>query len=187
MITQKSNSLMVLGYMLVSMLLNSSVAFALEVGEQAPDFTLPSTTGEQISLSQFRGKKPVLLEFYGVDFAPTCVANLSARKADYRRFQDLDIEILGISTNHPSSQKNLADALRLPYPLLSDFPELQVTRQYGGLSRNPMLVKHGIAERAFFLIDKEGTVRHKWIVTGGEVIVFSSDPLLTAAREIAGK
>ena len=115
------------------------------------------------------------------------MANLSARKADYRKFQDLNIEILGISTNHPSSQKTLAEALQLPYPLHSDFPELQATRQYGGLSRNPMLVKHGIAERAFFLIDKEGTVRHKWIVTGGEVIVFSSDPLLTAAREIAGK
>jgi peroxiredoxin len=47
-----------------------SVATALEVGQQAPDFTLPSTTGEKISLSQFRGKQLVLLEFYGVDFEP---------------------------------------------------------------------------------------------------------------------
>jgi peroxiredoxin Q/BCP len=46
------------------------VAAALEVGDQAPDFTLPSTTGEKISLSQFRGKKTVLLEFYGADFSP---------------------------------------------------------------------------------------------------------------------
>jgi peroxiredoxin len=45
-------------------------AAALEVGDRAPDFTLPSTTGEKISLSQFRGKKLVLLEFYGADFAP---------------------------------------------------------------------------------------------------------------------
>ena len=44
---------------------------ALEVGDKAPDFTLPSTTGEKISLSQFRGKKLVLLEFYGNDFMPT--------------------------------------------------------------------------------------------------------------------
>jgi len=48
----------------------AGVATALEVGEQAPDFTLPSTTGEEISLSQFRGKKLILIEFYGVDFAP---------------------------------------------------------------------------------------------------------------------
>ena len=47
------------------------VAAALEVGDKAPDFTLPSTTGEKISLSQFRGKKLVLLEFYGNDFMPT--------------------------------------------------------------------------------------------------------------------
>jgi peroxiredoxin Q/BCP len=60
-----------LGLLLASVLVYTSVATALEVGEQAPDFTLPSTTGEEISLSQFRGKKIVLLEFYGVDFAPT--------------------------------------------------------------------------------------------------------------------
>jgi peroxiredoxin len=47
------------------------VAGALEIGEQAPDFTLPATTGEKISLSQFRGKKLVLVEFYAADFAPT--------------------------------------------------------------------------------------------------------------------
>lgn len=187
MVAQRSSSLMVLGFLLAGMLVNPSVAIALEVGEQAPDFALPSTTGEQIRLSQFRGKKLVLLEFYGVDFAPTCVANLSARKADYRKFQELNIEILGISTNHPFSQKTLAESLQLPYPLLSDFPDLQVTKQYGGLSGNPTLVKHGIAERAFFLIDTRGTVRQKWIVTGGEDIVFSSESLLKGAREIAGK
>ncbi|MBI4573556.1 MAG: redoxin domain-containing protein [candidate division NC10 bacterium] len=49
----------------------AGVATALEVGEQAPDFTLPATTGENISLSQFRGKKLVLIEFYVSDFAPT--------------------------------------------------------------------------------------------------------------------
>jgi peroxiredoxin len=115
------------------------------------------------------------------------VANLSARKADYPKFQALNVEILGISTNHPYSQKTFAESLQLPYPLLSDFPDMQVARQYGGLSRNPMLAKHGIAERAFFLIDTQGIVRQQWLVTGGEDIVFSSEPLLKAAREIAGK
>jgi peroxiredoxin len=61
----------VLGLWLIGVLGRVSVATALEVGEKAPDFTLPSTTGEQISLSQFQGKQLVLLEFYGVDFAPT--------------------------------------------------------------------------------------------------------------------
>ena len=71
MIPQRSRRLMMLGFLLAGMLVSASVAVALEVGEQAPDFTLPSMTGEPISLSQFRGKKLVLLEFYGVDFAPT--------------------------------------------------------------------------------------------------------------------
>jgi cytochrome oxidase Cu insertion factor (SCO1/SenC/PrrC family) len=56
---------------LASLLMVPGVALALEVGEKAPDFTLPSTTGEPISLSQFRGKQHVLLEFYVRDHAPT--------------------------------------------------------------------------------------------------------------------
>ena len=56
---------------LVGLLMVPDVALALEVGEKAPDFTLPSTTGAQISLSQFRGKQHVLLEFYVRDHAPT--------------------------------------------------------------------------------------------------------------------
>jgi AhpC/TSA family len=71
MIAPRVRRLIVLGLLLGGMFMGIGVATALEVGEQAPDFTLPSTTGEEISLSQFRGKKLVLLEFYGVDFAPT--------------------------------------------------------------------------------------------------------------------
>jgi peroxiredoxin len=71
MVAHRPRGLIVLGLLLASVLVCTSVATALEVGDQAPDFTLPSTTGEEISLRQFRGKKIVLLEFYGVDFAPT--------------------------------------------------------------------------------------------------------------------
>jgi peroxiredoxin len=59
-----------LGLLLIGVLGAAGVATAVEVGEKAPDFTLPSTMGGQISLSQFRGKTAVLLEFYGADFAP---------------------------------------------------------------------------------------------------------------------
>jgi len=64
-----------------------SMATAVEVGEKAPDFTLPSTTGKDVSLSEFLGKKYVLIEFYGADFNPECAANLSARKADYEEIR----------------------------------------------------------------------------------------------------
>jgi peroxiredoxin len=115
------------------------------------------------------------------------VANLSARKADYPEFQKLNVQILGVSTNHPFSQKTFAESLQLPYPLLSDFPDLKVTRQYGGLSQNPTLTQLGIAERAFFLIDQQGIVRQRWLVKGGENIVFSSADLIKVAREIAAQ
>jgi AhpC/TSA family len=67
---QYARSLLWLGVLLAGVLGAAGVTAALEVGAPAPDFTLPSTTGEQISLSQFRGKQPVLLEFYGSDFSP---------------------------------------------------------------------------------------------------------------------
>jgi peroxiredoxin len=71
MVAHRSRGLLVLSLLLASVLVCTGVATALEVGDQAPDFTLPSTTGEEINLRQFQGKKLVLLEFYGVDFAPT--------------------------------------------------------------------------------------------------------------------
>jgi peroxiredoxin Q/BCP len=67
---QRLQSLIMLGLVLASALASPNRATALEVGEQAPDFTLPSTAGKDLSLSQFRGKQPVLIEFYGQDFSP---------------------------------------------------------------------------------------------------------------------
>lgn len=174
--------LLVLAVWWIGMLAGTSIA--VEVGERAPDFSLPSTTGEQISLSQFRGKRRVLLEFYGSDFAPVCGANLSARKSDYSKFQALNVQILGVSTNHPFSQKQFAESLQLPYPLLSDFPDLKVTKLYGGLSLNSTYAKFGIAERAFFLIDKDGIIRRRWLIKGGEDVIFPTEPLLQAVQEM---
>jgi len=69
--TKRFRNVLLLGVLLAGMLGGVPMATALEVGEQAPDFTLPSTMGGTISLSQFRGKTAVLIEFYGADFAPT--------------------------------------------------------------------------------------------------------------------
>jgi len=68
---KQTKTLFLMGMLLAGMLGASGVATALEVGDNAPDFTLPSTTGKKISLSQFRGKKYVLLEFYANDFGAT--------------------------------------------------------------------------------------------------------------------
>ena len=71
MVAKRIQNVLWLGVLLAGMLGGAPVATALEVGKQAPDFTLPGTTGEKISLSQFRGKTAVLIEFYGADFAAT--------------------------------------------------------------------------------------------------------------------
>ena len=165
-------------------------AEAIDVGQPAPDFTLNATTGGKVSLSQFRGKQPVLIEFYGGDFAPVCSDNLSTRKADYAKFQELGIQILGISANNSFSQKAFADSLKLPYPLLSDLT-LDATKRYGVLYGStsgkldyPQLVGR-MAKRAFFLVDRNGIVRARWI--GEDLAVFPSVELLKVARELAAK
>jgi len=178
MLTKRIKSLFLSGVLLVSVLGGVGVATAVEIGEKAPDFTLPSTTGKDISLSEFLGKKYVLIEFYGGDFDPVCAKNLSARKADYSKFQQLDIQILGISGNAPFSQKTFADSLQLPYPLLSDMEQNATTKAYGVVSGNKW-------RRSFFLIDKQGIIRGQW--RGEDEGVFSNEPLLKAAQEIAGQ
>ena len=67
---QSISKLLLVGGLLAGVLVGAGVATALEVGEKAPNFTLPSTLGEEVSLRQFRGKQLVLIEFYGQDFAP---------------------------------------------------------------------------------------------------------------------
>jgi peroxiredoxin len=190
MLAKRIKNLFLSGVLLVGVLSGASVASAVEIGEKAPDFTLPSTIGEKISLSQFQGKNLVLIEFYGSDYSPVCAKNLSGRKADYSKFQQLNIQILGISSNNPFSQKTFADSLQLPYPLLSD-RTLKVVKAYGvvygtteGKIDYPGL--EGLnAKRSFFLVDQQGIVRGRWI--GEDLGVFPNEELLKAAGEIAGK
>lgn len=92
------------------------------------------------------------------------------------------MQILGISSNNPFSQKTFADSLKLPYPLLSDFPHLNVIRSYGGLNPDWSMTT---AQRWLFLIDKQGIVRGQW--RGSVSEVFPSDVILQRARELAGR
>jgi peroxiredoxin len=185
--------------LLVGGLLVPGNAQAVTVNEPAPDFTLPSTTGEAIRLSQFRGKKMVLLEFYGINFATTCTKNLTARMVDSEAFKDLDVQILGISVDETFSQKTFADSLGLPFPLLSDV-DAKVTHLYAaakvikeGTDLAPvMLPGKGVqlkrdrigASQAFFLIDKQGIVRGRWLP--GDMRPFSSEEMIEMARRLAG-
>lgn len=105
-----------------------------------------------------------------------------ARKADYKRFEAMGIQTLGVSSNLTFSQQTFAESLKLPFPLLSDFPGAKVMRSYGVFNDKALL-----ADRAFFLIDPQGIIRKKWIVENGETTVVYSDSLLRDIQAVMGK
>ena len=107
---------------------------------------------------------------------------LSARKADYKRFEDLGIQNLAASANITFSQQTFAESLKLPFPLLSDVPDRKVMRAYGVLNE-----KTQVAHRSFFLIDPQGIIRKKWLIDNPTTTVVYSDTLLRDIREIMGK
>lgn len=105
-----------------------------------------------------------------------------ARKADYKSFEALGIQNLAASANLTFSQQTFAESLKLPFPLLSDFPERKVIRSYGVLNEKMM-----IANRSFFLIDPQGVIRKKWLIDNPTTTVVYSETLLKDIREIIGK
>jgi peroxiredoxin len=92
--------------------------------------------------------------------------------------------VLAIGASNSFSQKTYADSLKLPYPLLSDHPDLKVIRQYDVLTYEGE-AKRPVAKGSYFLVDKAGIVRGKWMNPPGEI--FSNEPLLKAAQEIEGR
>lgn len=112
-------------------------------------------------MSDYLGKKLVLVEFYHTDFGPDCTANLIQRRNDYDLFAGQDVEVLAISMDHAYSQIAFARSLELPYPLLSDFPHGRTIRDFGvGFEEGE--ARRLFARPSFFLIDKEGIIRGYW-------------------------
>ena len=106
---------------------------------------------------------------------------MSARKADYTRFNALGIQNLAVSAITTFAQETFAESLKLPFPLLSDFPDRKVIRAYGVLNE-----KWLTANRSFFLIDPQGIIRKRWIIENGPTTVVHSDTLLREIEPIVG-
>jgi peroxiredoxin (alkyl hydroperoxide reductase subunit C) len=127
----------------------------LKVGDVAPDFTLKTAEKEDWHLSDFRGKKNVVLAFVPYAFSGTCSAQLPSYEAELSRFNDFDTEIVSISMDSTFALDAWEKSMHTTFPLLSDFyPQGQVVDAYG--VRHPA----GMAERALFVIDKEGIIRY---------------------------
>jgi peroxiredoxin len=111
--------------------------------------------------------------------------NLSARQVDYSVFQELGVQVLGIAAEHSFSQIPFADSLHLPYPLLSDYPALQVIQRYTGLQPHPSDPHRMAARRTLVLIDTQGIVRWQW--QGETTAVFPSALIVQQVQELMAK
>jgi len=122
------------------------------VGSTAPDFTLPSTDGTDVTLSKLRGHN-VLLAFFPLAFTRTCTREMCAFSEDYGQFRSADTEVLPISVDSTATLREFKAKERLSVELLSDFKR-EVSRKYGTL-----LEEKFYSNRAYVLIDRTGTVR----------------------------
>ena len=127
----------------------------IQVGEIAPDFTLPSTGAAPVMLSSFAGEKYVLLAFFPLAFTSVCTAEMCSFWEDVAKFEAADTKVFGISVDHTASQKAFQEKAKFSIELLSDFRR-DVSRAYGVL-----LEEQNFSKRAYFLIDRDGIVRWK--------------------------
>ena len=136
----------------------------IKIGEKAPDFTLNDQAGNAVTLSSYRGKRNVVLVFYPLSFTSVCSVQMPAYSKERGRFEDYDAEVLGISVDSAPVHKAFAESVGVEYPLLADFyPHGGVAKAYG------VFRSEGYAERATFVIDKQGIVRYSEIHEIGRV------------------
>ncbi len=128
----------------------------VKVGQLAPDFTLPAVHGGKVTLSSFRGKKNVVLSFVPAAWTPVCSGQWPGYNIVHDIFKKYDAVLLGISVdNIPTLYAWTRQMGRLWFPVLSDFwPHGAVAARYGILRHD------GVAERALFVIDKQGVIRY---------------------------
>ena len=137
---------------------------AVEVGSEAPDFTLNDYNKQPVQLSSFRGDKPVLLVFYPFAFSGICTGELCQLRDEFADYDGKGVQVLGVSVDTPFSLKAWADKEGYQFPLLSDFwPHGEVARAYGVFNEDA-----GLAVRGTFLIDAAGVVRFAEVNAPGE-------------------
>jgi mycoredoxin-dependent peroxiredoxin len=127
---------------------------SIQVGEEAPDFVLKDNAGNDVRLSDFRGKQNVVLVFYPFTFTGVCLGELCELRDDLSSFETSDAQVLAISCDSRHAQNKWAAEQGFTFPLLADFwPHGEVSRRYGVFNEAV-----GCANRATFVIDKEGRV-----------------------------
>jgi len=126
---------------------------AIEVGREAPDFTLPDENRQPVRLNDLRGS-PVVLYFYAADFSPVCADQACSLRDDYSQFQAIGAKVFGISRDSVWAHKAFKDSLGLTHSLLADMKG-DVARLFGAWNEDA-----AVARRLTVVIDKDGIVRY---------------------------
>jgi len=128
------------------------------IGKRAPDFTLADQDGVPVSLSDVLRSGPVMLAFYPFDFGMVCTKQLCNYQENISSFQNLGIQVLGISRNDPPSHKNFRDTYGITFPLLSD-PKGLVARAFDCTT----FLLFGRSARAVFILNGKGLILYRYV------------------------
>ena len=131
---------------------------ALEAGVPAPDFDLKATPDQTVRLADFRGRR-LIIAFYPADWSPVCTDQMALYNEILPLFEELGAQIVGISVDHAWCHVAFAQSRNLHFPLLADFHlKAEIAQRYGVYDDSI-----GMAERALFVIDEEGTIRWSYV------------------------
>jgi peroxiredoxin len=131
---------------------------SVEVGQDAPDFTLKNTDMQDVTLSVLQGQKNVVLLFVPLAFTGVCTNELCSVRDNLNAYSELNAEVFGISVDSPFAQKAWKEKEQLNFTLLSDFNR-QAVKAYGAQYEN-LIGLQGVAKRAAFVVDKQGKIRY---------------------------
>jgi len=141
----------------------------VEVGQKAPDFSLPSDEGKLVTLSKELGSGPIVLSFYVFDFSNVCQGQLCAMRDSMDELKSHGAKVFGISTDSHHSHRAFRAAHGLNYPLLSDWNKV-ASRAYGVLyDRLGEWQLQGVSKRSVFVLDRDGVVRFKWVTEDSKI------------------
>lgn len=131
---------------------------SVQIGQDAPDFTLKNTEMQDVTLSALRGQKNIVLLFVPFAFTGVCTTELCSVRDSLQSYATLNAEVYGISVDSPFAQKQWKEKEQLNFTLLSDFNR-EVGKAYGAQYED-LLGMRGVEKRAAFVIDKAGKVRY---------------------------
>lgn len=135
---------------------------SLEIGAEAPDFTLYNTEKKKVSLSEYRGKNVVLL-FFPLAFSRICTKELCEMSENYSYYETLNSEVIGISVDSLYTNGKFKELNQIHFPLLSDFNK-QVSKAYDALMEEFGFDYQGVSRRATFVIDRNGKLVYQEIL-----------------------